>query len=230
MKNVVVFDIEACTWNFKADKGFLLCVGYKYLGDRGTTVLTRKFPSDPFDDKALCADMYEVLSQAEGFITHNGKRFDVPFLNTRLLLNGLPLLPAQTRHFDTCETIFKKLKMGASLKNSIEAFGLDAEKTPLDLKGSLRAVYGDKKEYKWIVDHCKKDVEATEKLYDRLKAVGAPGWSMAALQDRPSACPVCGERGSLRRRGWNIAITRKAPRFQCTKCGGWSAGKAEKLG
>lgn len=229
MRNVVIFDIESCTWNFKADKGFLLCVGYKYLGDKKITVLTREFPDDPFNDKKLCKEIYDVLSKAEGLITHNGKRFDVPFLNTRFLLNGLPVLPPALRHFDTCETIFKKLKMGASLKNSIEEFGLPSEKTALSLKGSLQAVYGDKKQYKWIVDHCRKDVQATEKLYEKLKALGAPGWSMAALADRPSSCPVCGESGGLQRRGWNKAIKRQTPRYQCQNCGGWSSGKSQPI-
>lgn len=156
MKNVIIFDIEACTWNFKADKGFLLCVGYKYLGDTKTTVLQRKFPvKDVFDDKELCQRVYDVLADdsVEAYIGHNLKWFDIPFFNTRLLLNGLPPLP-QTRVFDTCNTMYKKLRMGNSLKNAIFQFKLPAEKTALDLPGSLRAAMGDKKEMALIVDHC----------------------------------------------------------------------------
>lgn len=229
MKNVVIWDIECVTFNFKLDKGFLLCVGYKYLDEGKVEVLTRPLGGDPFDDKALAKATYDILSNAEAVITHNGKRFDVPAINTRLLLNGLPVLPATLRHFDTCETIFKKLKMGASLKNCISEFDLPSEKTALDLKGSLRAVMGNKKDYNWIVDHCKKDVLATEALYKRLAPMGAPGWSMAALKGKKEACPTCGDAGRMQRRGWNVAIKNRSPRFQCQKCGGWVSGKSEPI-
>ena len=229
-KNIIVFDIEACTWNFKADKGFLLCVGYKYLGDSKTTVLEKKKFGDPFDDKELCKRVYDVLadSSVEGYIGHNHKWFDIPFLNTRFLLNGMSPLP-QARIFDTCDVMYKKLKMGNSLKNAIWQFKLPSEKTTLDLPGSLRAAMGDKKEMALIVDHCRKDVESTELLYNKLLPLGANGWSMAALSRNKEACPQCGVVGKLVRKGWKVAVSRKSQQFQCMACGGWHCGKAEAL-
>ena len=229
MKNIVVFDIEALTFSFKADKGCLLCVGYKYLNEGKAMVLRRTQFDDPFNDKKLCEQIYPILANAEGWITHNGKHFDVPFLNTRFLLNGLQPLPHTTRHFDTCDVMYHKLKMGNSLKNAIEQFKIPTEKTPLDLRGSLKAALGDKKEMDYIVDHCKRDIVATESLYTTLAPLGAPGWSMKTLVDRPEVCPSCGKSGEIHRRGWNKLVTRKSPRFQCQACGHWFSGKIEKI-
>lgn len=228
MKNIIVWDLESCTWNFKADKGFLLCVGYKFLGEPKIHILERKFPHrDIFDDKDLCKQAYEVLADpsVEGYIGHNLNFFDVPFLNTRLLLNGLPVLP-RVKIFDTCNVMYKKLRMGNSLKNAIFQFKLPSEKTSLDLPGSLRAAAGDKKEMRLITDHCVKDVQATEELYKRVAPLGAPGWSIGALSKKPDACPSCGS-AKLQRRGWNVALKRRSPRLQCQDCGAWSSGKTE---
>ncbi len=231
MKNVIIFDIEAVTFGFKADKGFLLCVGYKYLNEGKPIVLKRQFPAEPFDDKALCKQIYEVLADpsVEAYIGHNVKWFDIPFLNTRFLMNRLPPLPP-VRVFDTCNTMYKNLKMGNSLKNAIFQFKLPAEKTSLDLPGSLRAGMGNKKEMDLIVDHCYKDVDATEKLYKVLAPLGHQGWNLSALSNKLASCPHCLASNKLQRRGWNVAIKKRSPRFQCQKCGGWSSGKSEKIG
>lgn len=228
---MIVWDLECVGFNFKGDKGFLLCVGYKYLGDKKTYVIERKFPSkDCFDDKELCQEISKVLSAdgVEAYIGHNLNWFDVPFMNTRLLLNGLPPLP-KVKVFDTCSVSYKLLRVGNSLGNLIQQFDLPAEKTRLSLPGSLRAAMGDKKEMALISDHCRKDVIATEELYKVLLPLEVAGWSRASLSRDMTACPRCAKTGGLLRRGWNIAIKKKAPRLQCKFCRGWSSGKAEAI-
>jgi uncharacterized protein YprB with RNaseH-like and TPR domain len=82
------------------------------------------------DDEAVVRRAYEVLSQADAVVTHNGKRFDWRFLQTRILHHGLKPLP-KIPHIDTCQvaksnlyafnnrlnTIAKLLSAGQKLEN-----------------------------------------------------------------------------------------------------------------
>jgi hypothetical protein len=168
------------------------------------------------------------LSDADGWVTQNGKRFDVKFLNTRLLKNNLPPLPGTTRHFDTQEVMWKKLKMRTRLESAQKFFGFPEAKTPVSLETWVNAAGGSKESMSEVIHHCEQDIKVTEMLYKKLIPLGGYAWSVASMSEKPAACPHCaGE--EIQRRGWNYALKQKSPRFQCLGCGGWSRGKPEKI-
>jgi uncharacterized protein YprB with RNaseH-like and TPR domain len=88
------FDIESSDLN--ADWGVVLCIGYR-LGKGKLLVPTLHdfSPRDVLDDRGLLKFFAnEVWPKADIVIGHYSTRFDLPFINSRLLYHGLdPLAP-----------------------------------------------------------------------------------------------------------------------------------------
>lgn len=227
----LVFDIECSGISFKANSGFLLCVGIKDLEKNSVEMYQRdNMTPDPLDDKKLVKQVYDRLCEADMWVTHNGKRFDVPYLNSRLLKWNLPPLP-NIPHVDTCETSFKRLLIKNSLKAVGEYLGLHDHKYDVSMDEWVRAYAGNKKALAQIVHHCINDVKLTEKVYLRLRSLGFKHPNVGNITEKPDVCPICGK-DSLIRKGWIFNVTTKSPRFMCYPstggCGAWSHGKAVK--
>lgn len=221
---VVLFDIESTSLN--ADFGYCLAFGWKELG-RGTKIVritadSQKVHRAP-DDRMVVRAALGVLSSADLIVSWYGKRFDVPFLQARLLYYGMGIIPP-VPHVDCWEVCRSKLKLSSNrLANASDFLGL-AQKTVLSGQTWVKAAFGDKPSLKYIVDHCKRDVDVLEQAYLRLRPLVSQHPNLNLITGT-GGCPVCG--GSVQSRGWTIASLRRSRRYQCIKCGHWSRGKPE---
>jgi DNA polymerase elongation subunit (family B) len=88
----------------KASINSIICFGYKIYGEKKTHCINAwDFPEwnkNVNDDKKLCQEAYSILSAADAIVTHNGRRFDWKFFQTRLLLHGMKPL-SNIMHIDT---------------------------------------------------------------------------------------------------------------------------------
>jgi uncharacterized protein YprB with RNaseH-like and TPR domain len=217
----ILWDLETFGFDFKADKGFILCGSYKELGKSEVVTVTRSnLGSDMWNDKEVCKELWRVLSKAERWITHNGKRFDVRFLNVRLLKHGLPLLPPMgKRHFDTCETTWKNLAMRASLKNIQEFFELKNKKTPVDLQTWTKAAAGNATALAKVVEHCESDVKMLEEYSKKILPIVSETDNPVFHNCHPKF---------LRNNGLRICDKKTYKRLFCVKCSGWFRGEIKK--
>src|SRR5688572_12339900 len=97
---IVHWDLE--TTNLNANFGFILCGCVKETGKPIKTVAITDFPrykADPTNDKDVCKALAKLVSEADIWSTWYGARFDVPFLNSRLIYHGEPPLQP-TPHVD----------------------------------------------------------------------------------------------------------------------------------
>jgi len=219
---ILVWDIETCGVSFKANSGFILCAGIKELGKPIKMFVRDNVQPDPLDDRKLVKQVYDELVTADVWITHNGRWFDVRYLQSRLLKWKLPPLP-DIPMFDTCELGFKKLAIKNSLKEMGKYLGCKTSKFDVNMDDWVRAYAGDKKALKAIVTHCIADVKLTEEVYKRLRPMAFKHPNLALISGNNLACPICGKR-ALRRDREKIAQVSKAPRYQCERCGAWSQG------
>jgi len=96
-QRVLLFDIEST--DLEASFGHCICIGYKYLGEPRTHVMSiYDFPevTDPNKepDLYLMKAFHKLITdEADIIISYYGKGFDIKFLNTRMLLAGLPPMP-----------------------------------------------------------------------------------------------------------------------------------------
>jgi uncharacterized protein YprB with RNaseH-like and TPR domain len=121
------------------------------------------------NDAPVVRALADALGQYDILVAHNGKKFDIPFLQTRLARWGLPPLP-RTKLVDPVLLARNNYRMSSnSLQRLLGMFGLN-EKTVVDNDVWLRAALdGDREAMNYIVEHCIKDVDMLDALLDKVK-------------------------------------------------------------
>jgi uncharacterized protein YprB with RNaseH-like and TPR domain len=166
-----VFDLETSSLN--ADFGIVLCAVVQSATGESTVLrgdeINPGWKKGRSDDSALVAAIANELIKYDIICAHNGKRFDVPFIQTRLARWGLSPMP-KLRLIDPVLLARNNYKMSSnSLQRLLGMFGLN-EKTVVDNDVWLRAALdGDSDAMDYIVEHCVKDVEMLAKLLDKVK-------------------------------------------------------------
>jgi uncharacterized protein YprB with RNaseH-like and TPR domain len=221
---IISWDLE-CT-SLKASFGYLLCFGYKVLGEDETHVISiadfKKHKKDPTNDHLVVKAAAKVLSDADMWITWNGKRFDVPFITTRLLFHGEKPLP-RVPHLDGLQISRKHLRMHSNRLDAVSVFFNLQRKTPLNGPEWIRAAAGHKPSIEYIIEHCRQDVVVLEEVYNILRPLAALHPNVAQMAGKTFACPVCGSK-KVQKRGLHRNRVCARQRYQCTKCGAWSSG------
>lgn len=224
---IIAWDIETTSLN--ASFGVMLAFGYKDLRESKPKVLSlmdyARFKRNPIDDRDLVRDAAKVLASADVWVTHYGKRFDVPFVRTRMLRHGMtPVAP--TPHVDTWEIARKHLKFSSNRLASIQQFlELPNSKTALTPQVWARAGVGHKPSLRYIVEHCKQDVLVLEQAYLLLRPLLASHPNVGLLTADGQTVRVCSTCGSARVHKAGVRRTRIChyQRYRCNDCGAYSA-------
>ncbi|MEM5852865.1 MAG: ribonuclease H-like domain-containing protein [Candidatus Aenigmatarchaeota archaeon] len=159
-------DIE-CT-NNKADIGHLVAVGI-IKGNKKEV----KFVEDEADEKEVLAWLKEELKGCEMVITWYGSKFDIPFILSRAVVNGLDLSElSKIPSLDLCEFFRKNFLFSKNSLSEIakilnipknnEISGKDV------LKLYMKSTRGDEKSKKMIIEHCLNDLEVMEKIFEKI--------------------------------------------------------------
>lgn len=222
---IILFDIE-CT-NLSANFGYILCIGYKYLDDPKTYVISitdfPEFQKNPTNDYYVLKEASKILADADMIVGHYSSRFDFPYIQSRLLYHGLPILP-NIQHVDTWRIARYKMKLNSNRLASITGFFAFEEKTPLTGPIWVRAAAGHKPSIKYVVEHCKQDVIVLEQVYKKIRPLSDKHPSIALMQDDQVGCPNCGST-KVQKRGTYLSRLNKYQRYHCQGCGAWSRGK-----
>ena len=168
-----VLDIETTSLN--AAYGRVLCAVIKTFDPVEITV----FRADDYetwkagkrsDDKQLVSDLLEYLEDIDVVVAHNGVGFDLPFLRTRSIVNGLPPVNP-IKILDPCRLARKQFRFaGNSLASIAMALDTENQKTPLSPQLWARAISdGDQQALDYIVEHCIADVETLEEITFRVR-------------------------------------------------------------
>ncbi len=213
------------------ENSFMLSFSLKWLGEKKIHTYALpdfpRFKTDKHDDSQLVEKLASFVDQAHIIVAHNGDRFDVPTLNTRLLYHGFTP-PSPYKTIDTCKEARKALKLPSNKLDDIgEYFGLGRKLAHSGKHLWLSCMNGDLKAFKEMKKYNAQDVVLLEKVYLKLRPyIKHPNVN---LQNRTmGACPKCGST-HLQHRGFRFTRTSESPRLQCKDCGGWSTGKAELL-
>lgn len=225
MSRILFWDIETYGMNFNADTGFIMVISYKWKGEKTVHTITRANPSkwsrSLFDDKDICKKFAEVYSSADMHVTWNGTRFDVPFLQTRMLKHRLGYLPP-VPHEDGLRTARHALKMRRSLDNIQKFFSLGTKKEEMNLeKVWMPAAMGDPIALKQVIKRCESDVKLLEEAYDLLSPLSKVHPNVCIIDGAPAGCPLCKSQ-KLQQRGRINALRHYRLRFHCQTCGRWS--------
>lgn len=234
-RKIAIFDIEAS--NLAADLGVCIAAVVKYVGEEPRVWDIHKTPGygttprSLLNDRDLVVSLRDALEEADVVVAHYGKKFDIPFIQTRLLAWGerpmaaLPLI-------DTWRVARTHLRLN---RNSLALVGTALEcenkKPQVAMRTFHLAAIGDKPSQKIVVDRCIGDVLLLEEMYLKLLPVITTHPYIGPLvsnDDADRECPNCGSTKTNRhgyRRTKNFQITR----MLCSTCGTAYQGKRSKV-
>lgn len=231
---LLFLDIEST--NLTANYGAMLCVAWKFLGESKVYCASvmdfpKTFAKDCTNDVHVAKAIAEAVAQADLTCGWYSSRFDVPFINSKLILHGQDIL-VPTPHLDLWKTARYQLRLSSNRLAVVADFLGIQEKTRLKGPIWIRATAGHKPSLRYVIKHCKQDVVVLEEAYLKLRRL-VPGHVNVALKsyrEGVDACPICGSLIGLQKRGWNYARVSKKQRYFCTICRGWSSGKPTRVG
>lgn len=210
----------------------MLCFAAKWHGDDHTYF---------YRGKGMVEKALEMMSEADALITYNGRRHDIPILNTEIKKAGLTPPPPPI-HIDLIQTVRSQFKLYSnSLDYTCKYFGLPGKEESggwetwqhiaMDefIKDQgLKPPANPNLEPAWLLmeKYNRWDVEITEILYDFLLP-WIPNHPNRGLFGEASAifgeacCPRCGGT-DLRPQGFTYTSSGRFQRYRCASCGRWS--------
>lgn len=225
---ILVFDIEIAG-QFGANAGYILCIGYRWVGERKTHLLSirdnaKAFAKNCTNDKDLVQRFSKIAAQADMWVTWYGSRFDVPFIQTRRLIHGLKPLP-QIAHWDGWRVARFDLKF---TRNSLDTVSRSLPlstgevrefKTPLDFTHWIQAGAGQLKSLRYVEKHCIADIAVTDGAFLKMRPFTKTMPNLTLLSGEPfMGCASCGSFDTVKNGIKACAQTTKQQHL-CRKCG-----------
>ena len=215
--------------HLKIDPGYIIAFCCKELDKPKMTCFSMlSHPGKhPTDDSVLVKKIGEHLKEADIHIFHYGTNVDYPFINTKLLKYGLPLVPSNNM-VDTCKVAQRKLGLKSnSLASVARFFNLKEKKMPVTEDEWHLAFAGHKPTLKKVEQRCASDVRLTEEVYKRLRPVMDKHPHVGLWGGYQNSCPVCGS-FKLVKNGIRMTVARLTQRLRCNNCGANQYVKIEK--
>jgi hypothetical protein len=164
------------------------------------------------------------------YVYHYGDKFDLPFVNTRCLLNNVPV-PSPKSAVDTCKVARKWTKFTSNRLGTLADALTTRRKGQLSKRQWKLAALGHRPTMDKMVKYCVGDTHAVEAVYKELRKV---------MRQHPNMAPVfAGETGSLRCPACGSASTRSHGRSRsmhflnyhrrCNECSTTYISKKEKI-
>ena len=145
-----------------------MIVGVGLITERGESTYLESKRTDM--ERDLLVRLMKRLDDYSTIVTWNGRRFDLPFIVTRMLKHRLdPRAIIQKQHVDLNEVVNSRLRLTFTYLDHVCAFfGIEKQRNPMgmDVPGLyVKALEGDRKALGMIREHCLDDLKATRKLY-----------------------------------------------------------------
>lgn len=201
---------------------YILCVGYKWVGDRKVHCLTNWEMSQ----RAMLRKVLELLEECDAVVSKNGIRFDIPWLRTELLKYRMGPMPKLT-HIDlekAARAYFRFLSNKLDYIVQYLDLGKKVEHEGFPLW--RKVMEGSREARRRMVTYCKGDVKITEKLYIEMGPYIENHPAIRAVGSH--ACVFCHSKRT-QRRGPRYTACFKIQRHQCLDCRKWFDGKREKV-
>jgi uncharacterized protein YprB with RNaseH-like and TPR domain len=191
----------------------VICVAWKWVGKRNVQCLTWDRSQN---DKAMLEQFVKVMHQADEIVTHNGDRFDTPWLRTRCLKHGISMSPNFTS-IDTLKAARGKFNFNSNRLDYIAQFLDLGKKRPTGGFDLWKAVVleRDPGALKKMVAYCKHDVVLLEKVWDKMGPYLPAKTHGGNYLDE---CPECGSPNTVIHQHKTTAAGYRKVQFQCGDC------------
>lgn len=207
----------------KGQKTEILCVCWKFLGDRTVSKLSWNMKTR--DSSQLVKEFTKVVESADVVIAHNGDSFDIKHLNAQRLMNNQDPINWPTSE-DTLKNFRKVFNLPSHRLDYISKILLGAGKAPMNFDDWVQIVENRSKTHMdKMVRYCQRDVRLLERVFKKASKffpVKAHR-GVIAKADR-DACPHCAS-DHVVIRGYNIKKVGKYQALQCRDCSHYFQGR-----
>lgn len=211
--------------NIIRDK-WIVCAAWKDLGKSkitSTCVLSdrERFNKCYHDDEKVVKDLYDMVSNTDILIAHNGDKFDWKIFMGRCAYHGLKP-PRKPKTIDTLKVARKEFGFTSnSLRYLAKHLGLEEKDESPDWN---QISAGSASEIRKCVQYNRKDVTTLEAVYERLKPYISNHPNLGLYQNlEHKTCRACGN-WDIIRNGYKILASGKYQEYQCKSCGHWMRG------
>jgi DNA polymerase elongation subunit (family B) len=143
----------------------IICISYRWFGE--DQIYNLSWDKNQCD-KFMIEQFIEVLNEADLIVSHNGDKFDLPWIKTRALYHNLPML-VNYKQFDTLKVAKRKFNFNSNRLDYISEFlGFGNKiKTEMALWDNI-ILNKCPDAMKKMITYCDMDVELLSKVYDKL--------------------------------------------------------------
>lgn len=203
---------------------YILSFAAKFTDKKKVHYFDQSEADDIEDDKNLLIVLSEFLDEADIVVAHNGRKFDVRKINTRLLMHGID----QPSPYKVVDTLKIAKKHFAFTSNKLE-FLTDTLCETKKLKHNkfpgvelwVEVLKGNKAAWKEMKVYNIFDVKSLEELYFKLRPWDDTHPNVSNFSGKmDKACVHCGSE-DVHRRGSYFTKTGRYQRYQCNECKGW---------
>lgn len=176
------------------------------------------------DDSRIVKDLWKLFDEADIIVAHNGNYFDIPRMNSRFVINGLPS-PSPYFRVDTCNVAKKQFGFSSNKLDALAGYFDIPCKLDTTFELWRDCLKGDQEALDYMVTYNKKDVEILEQVYLRLRSYIKGHPNVANLVNK-DCCSVCGceELTPIEGKYYYNSIS-KYPLYRCTCCGSIVRGR-----
>jgi predicted PolB exonuclease-like 3'-5' exonuclease len=140
----------------------IICIGYKWEGDRKTTVLRW---DENQCDKAMLMEFSKIANEADEIVGHYGNHFDWPWIRTRILFHKLPPIPVW-KTVDTKALASKYFYFNSNKLDYISSFLGHGKKLHTDFDLWKKILLGKcEKSLNYMCRYCGVDVKRLEAVF-----------------------------------------------------------------
>jgi DNA polymerase elongation subunit (family B) len=195
----------------------IVCIGYKWAGEKEI-----KCPSwdKDMDDRAMLEEFIPIMNSADEIVAHNGDRFDVPWIKTRAIINGLPMFP-RYKTVDTCKMARSNFYFNSNkLAYISKVLGFEGKlATNYDLWKKV-CVEGDRKALAYMVKYCKKDITELEDVYNEIAPYCVHKSHAGVMAGKEKwSCANCSSERVIKSKTRVTAMGTPQHQMQCKDCG-----------
>lgn len=238
---ILIFDVEtapmrAYVWgrwkqnialNQTISEWFMLCWSAKWLysDEVISDCLTPEEAKEEFDYR-IVFHLWELVNEADIIIAYNGKRADIPWMNTRFIQNNMTP-PSPYLVIDPCEIAKKDFGFSSNKLDALAGYFDIPHKLDTDFTLWERAINGDQKALNYISTYCGKDVEILEEVYIKMRPwiKGHPNIGNM-LESIVPMCSNCGSENLEELKGkFYFTSVSKYRLYRCKDCGTISRGR-----
>ncbi len=200
------------------DSSQVLCYCAKWLGDKEVVFDSIHKSSR----KKMLKGIHGLINEADGVVTYNGDKFDLPILNKEFLLHNLNP-PSPTKKIDLLRTVRSNFRFTSNKLDYVsQQLGLGKKVEHEGFELWLKCMDKDSAAWGRMEKYNIQDVLLLEKLYYKLLP-----WIKSLpnhnLESDKQVCPSCGSK-HLHKSGTRQTITALYQRYKCSSCGSWSQG------